>query len=81
MRGVASAILATMRVTGQMFSLGIAMLLLDIYVGRMQIAPPDYPLFMVSFHVTFTVFVVLCFAGIFFSLVRGRIHGTREHSR
>lgn len=72
-RGVASATLATMRLTGQMFSLGIAMLLLNIYVGRTQITIEDYPLFLNSLRAAFIVFAALCFAGIFASLARGRM--------
>ena len=37
--GVASGTLATMRLTGQMLSMGIAMLLFALYIGRVQITP------------------------------------------
>ena len=37
--GVASATQATMRQVGMMFSVGIAMLLFAVYIGRVQITP------------------------------------------
>ena len=71
--GVASATLGTMRLTGQMFSTGIATLLLTIYVGNVQIAPENYPLFLMSEKAAFFVFAALCFVGIFASYARGKI--------
>ncbi len=71
--GVASATLGTMRLTGQMLSMGIAMLIFALHIGRVQITPEYYSLFLKSAQVAFTVFVVLCFGGIFASLARGRV--------
>lgn len=71
--GVASATLATMRQIGMMFSMGIAMLLFAIDIGRVQIIPEYYPLFLKSVNSAFIIFVVLCFGGIFASLARGKI--------
>jgi EmrB/QacA subfamily drug resistance transporter len=71
--GVASATLGTMRLTGQMLSMGIAMLLLAIYVGKVQITPEYYALFLTSLQAAIAVFAVLCFVGIFASLARGKV--------
>ncbi len=71
--GVASATLGTMRLTGQMLSMGIAMLVFAIYIGRAQITPENYPLFLRSVKSAFVVFAVLCFGGIFASLSRGKV--------
>ncbi len=71
--GVASGTLATMRMTGQMFSMGISMLLFAIYLGGVQITAPYYPLFLKSTRAAFTVFASLCFLGIFASLARGKM--------
>lgn len=70
--GVASATLGTMRLTGQVFSMGIAMMIFAIYIGRVQITPEYYPLFLKSMKSAFAIFAVLCFGGIFASLARGR---------
>lgn len=71
--GVASATLGTMRLIGQMLSMGIAMLLFVLYIGRVQITPEYYTLFLKSAKVAFAIFACLCFGGIFASLARGRL--------
>ncbi|MFC2068834.1 MFS transporter [Chloroflexota bacterium] len=73
--GVASATLATMRMTGQMFSMGIVMIVFAIYIGRVQITPEYYPPFLISAKVAFIIFTALCFGGIFALLARGRAKG------
>jgi MFS family permease len=70
--GVASGTLGTMRLTGQMFSLGIAMLLFALYMGQVEITQDLYPLFLSSIRTGFIIFAVLCFGGVFASLARGR---------
>jgi len=71
--GVASATLGTMRLTGQMLSMGIAMLIFAIYIGKVQITPQYYSLFLTSVKIAFIIFAVLCFIGIFASLARGKV--------
>ena len=70
--GVASAILGTMRLNGNMLSMGIVTLIFSIYLGRREITPEYYPLFLTSSKVAFSMFSTLCFAGIFTSLSRGK---------
>ena len=71
--GVASAMLATMRQVGMVLSMGIAMLMFALYVGRVQIAPEYYSLFQQSMKTSFIIFAILCFGGIFASLARGKV--------
>lgn len=71
--GVASGMLGTMRLVGQNFSQGIATLLFALYIGRVEIAPENYPLFLSSARTAFAIFAALCVLGIFASLIRGRI--------
>ena len=71
--GVASATLGTMRMTGQMLSMGIAMLLFALYLGQVQILPQYYPQFLASAHTAFIIFGALCLGGIFASLARGKV--------
>ena len=71
--GVASAILATMRQTGMIFSMGIVMMIFAIFMGRVQITFEYYELFLRSMKIAFTIFAVLCFGGIFASLARGNM--------
>ncbi len=71
--GVASGMLGTMRLSGQMLSQGIATLLFVLYIGRVEIAPQYYPLFMASMKTAFAIFTVLCIGGVFASLIRGNL--------
>jgi len=71
--GVASGTLATMRQVGMTFSMGLAMLLFAIFIGRVQITPEYHPLFLKSVNLAFIIFTVLCFGGIFASLARGKL--------
>ncbi len=71
--GVASGTRGTMRLIGQMLSMGITMLLFTLYLGHVQITPELYPLFLRSVHAAFIIFAGLCFGGIFASLARGKV--------
>ncbi len=72
--GVASGTLGTMRLTGQAFGLALVLLLFSVFVGKVQITPPYYPLFLKSMRIAFIIFSALCFTGIFASVVRGKVH-------
>jgi hypothetical protein len=72
--GVGSAMLGTMRLTGQMLSMGLVMVIFALYIGRVQITPEYYPLFLKSAKTTFLLSAFLCGAGIFASLTRGKVH-------
>jgi len=74
--GVASGMVGTMRLLGQMLSMGIAMLLFAVIIGPVEITPAYFPQFMASLHVGFILFAVFCIVGIFFSLIRGKMHET-----
>jgi EmrB/QacA subfamily drug resistance transporter len=71
--GIASAMLGTMRLLGQMFSLGVVTLLFALYLGRVKITPEYYPLFLSCMKTAFLVFAIICFAGVFASLARGKV--------
>jgi MFS family permease len=77
--GVASGMVGTMRLIGQMLSMGIATLLFALYLGRVEITPEVYPLFLTAMRSAFAIFAALCVGGIFASLSRGRIR--EEHER
>jgi len=70
--GVASATVGTMRLTGQMMSMGIATLILQLFIGNQPISASNAAEFMSSMRTTFVIFVVLCIVGIFSSLARGK---------
>ena len=76
--GVASATLGTMRLTGQMLSMGIAMLIFAVFIGRVEITPEYYQPFLKSVSIAFIIFSALCFAGIFASLARGKVRSRND---
>ncbi len=71
--GVASATVSTMRLIGQVLSLGIVLIVFALYIGRVAITPEYYPQLLTSVHFVFVIFSVLCFGGIFASLIRGKV--------
>ena len=71
--GIASASVGTMRSLGMMISMGIATVLFSIFMGRVQITPEQYPFLLKSIMVAFIIFTLLCFGGIFTSIVRGKL--------
>jgi EmrB/QacA subfamily drug resistance transporter len=73
--GVASGTVGTMRLLGQVFSMGIATLLFSLFIGRAQITPEVHGEFMGAVNTAFVLFTVMCFLGIFASLARGKLRG------
>jgi len=69
--GIASGSVGTMRLLGQMLSMGIATLVIALFIGRTRITPDLYPLLVRSVKITFIIFACLCAIGIFFSFSRG----------
>jgi EmrB/QacA subfamily drug resistance transporter len=72
--GVAAGMLGTMRAVGMMFSMGMAMMIFSLIMGKVQITPEVFPLFMKSVRVAFVIFGVTCVIGTLFSLARGSVH-------
>ncbi len=68
--GIASATVGTMRLIGQMLSMGIALLIFSVYIGNVQIVPSNYPALLTSIQTVFLLCTILCFIGIFASLAR-----------
>jgi len=75
--GVASATLSTMRLTGQMFSMGITMLVFAIIFGDYAISQANRQLLLKSTHIIYIILAVICSAGIFASLARGKVHNNQ----
>lgn len=73
--GVASASVGTMRLVGQVLSIGIATLFIALYVGNTDLSHRLSPEFLKSYKVAFSTFAVMCFVGIFASLARGKVRG------
>ncbi len=69
--GVAAAALATMRLTGQMFSLGLAMMLLSAFVGPATVLTDNPAGLVGAARAAFGVFAALCALGTVASMARG----------
>ena len=74
--GVASGMVSTMRLIGQMMSLGIAMVTFSVIMGHVEIAPSQLGGLMTSIRVAFGIFAGLCVIGTVFSLARGNLQRT-----
>ncbi len=70
--GVASSTIGTVRLFGQMLSMGITMFVLSTLVGKINVTHEVYPQFMTSIKISLTVFAMLCIVGIFTSLTGRR---------
>jgi EmrB/QacA subfamily drug resistance transporter len=71
--GIASGAIGTMRSLGMMLSMGIATVIFSILIGRTEITEDQYPFLMKSIVIAFIIFTVLCFGGVFASMVRGKV--------
>ena len=74
--GFASGSVGTMRLLGQMLSMGLATMILALFMGRVQITPEHYPTLVTSVKTAFTIFSGLCTVGIYFSFSRGRLRAS-----
>ena len=71
--GAASGTVATMRVIGQMFSMGIVTLVFALMLGPVQFSPEQHGQLLASINASFIAASALCFAGVYFSLKRGNL--------
>lgn len=68
--GVASGVVGTMRMIGQMMSMGIAMMLISLFIGKQTINTETYPGLISAMRTGFVIFSILSVFGIFASLAR-----------
>jgi len=72
--GITSGILGAARTVGQTLSMGIASMVIAVHMGAVQINS-NIPALLTSVRTTFIIMTILCFAGIFASAARGKMHG------
>jgi len=70
--GLASSLLAAMRNTGMMLSMGIVMIVFALYLGTSAITPAIAAGFLASMHLVLLVFFVMTILGAIISLDRKR---------
>lgn len=67
--GIASATVGTMRTTGMMFSMAIAALSIHVFIGDEKVTADNLSEFIMSSKIVLVIFTILCFIGIFTSMV------------
>jgi len=72
--GLASGAVGTMRLLGMMISMGTATVVFALFIGRVEINEANYPALVKSIGILFLLFCILCFGGVFASMVRGKTH-------
>ncbi len=72
--GIAAGAVSSMRILGQMASMGIAVSVIAIYVGRVELGPESYPGLIASLRAAFLIFCGLCVLGVVASMTRGRLN-------
>lgn len=68
--GVASGMLGTVRMVGQTMSLGVAMILIALFIGDAKINPSNYPELLKTIKAGLVIFAFVCIPAIFASLAR-----------
>ncbi|MBN2035784.1 MAG: MFS transporter [Chitinispirillaceae bacterium] len=71
--GMAVSIVGTMRLIGQMLSMGIVAVIMNAFVGNQMITAARQVAFMSGMRTLFLIFGILCTLGVFASLARGRV--------
>lgn len=71
--GIASGSLGTMRLVGQMFSLGMVMMLFTLFIGKTEINSSNLDQLLKAIKTAFIINSFLCFTGVFASLARGNL--------
>ena len=76
--GVAGGMMGTMRLTGQMFSMGAVMVIFAVFhMAGVMITPAYHAALLHTTRTAFTVFALFSFAGVFASIARGRSHPSK----
>jgi EmrB/QacA subfamily drug resistance transporter len=68
--GVASATLSDMRSMGQIFGMGIVMIVISTILGNVEIIPSNYPDLIISLRISLVAIAVLSAVGIFTSIIK-----------
>jgi EmrB/QacA subfamily drug resistance transporter len=76
--GIAYGTMSTMRLLGQMFSMGMVMLIISVFIGREPVTVHNSSEFLSGIRIAFWLFCILCFFGIFASYARGKMHSNKE---
>jgi len=79
--GVASAMAGTMRMSGQMMSMGLVMVVMSLILGGARVTPALHIPFMKCLHLSYFLLAGLCLLGVFLSLARGNLARAPQGTR
>jgi len=71
--GAASGMITTVRQIGMMSSIAVTMFIFSLFMGRVQVTPEYFDLFLKSVKMAFGVLTVLCFTGSLILVFRVKI--------
>lgn len=71
--GFASGVVGSMRIFGQMLSMGLAQLIFAVFIGPVHLNEDMFPVFIESLKIAFLMYGLICVAGIYPSVARGNI--------
>jgi hypothetical protein len=71
--GTATATIGTMRLIGQVLSMGIMMLVISVTVGKGTMSPEQFPVFERMMAFLMRIFTFLCIGGMILSFLRGNV--------
>jgi MFS family permease len=78
--GSANSKVATMRLLGQMCSMGVIAIAFALLLGPVAITPERYPALQAALRLSYLIAVALCVPAIFLSLARGSVHPVKAAS-
>ncbi len=73
--GQAGGTVATMRILGQLCSMGIVAMAFALTIGQVEITPDNYPALARALELSFLIAACLCVPAALCSLARGRVRG------
>jgi len=80
--GVASSVMGTMRLLGQMLSMGVTMVVFAVLLHGVQVTPAHFREFLLAVRLVFGMSAALCVLGVFLRTVPGRAsRGPRSPTR
>lgn len=72
--GTAGGVVATMRILGQLASMGLVATVFALTMGRVEITPQTYPALEHALETSFLLAAIICLLALACSLARGRLH-------
>lgn len=75
--GITSGVLSVSRTIGQTFSMGLASMIIAVYMGNEPITQ-NIPQLLLSMKTVFVIMTILCFVGIFASLARSGFKNSKN---